>query len=137
MNETDFNFVFLASCTATYGDRYWLRKTHMDQYTGSGTGDFVGHIQGKHVEIEMKVKPNRPSPEQIKSLNNVRRTGGFAACVIYTPECSYLVLPEQCNPFSYRDSARWLPLPHYSIPTREGKKATRLMLTALSIALGV
>jgi hypothetical protein len=112
-----------------------LRKTHGDQFTGSGTGDFVGHIRGKYVELELKVYPNRFSIEQHKSLVNVNRTGGYGAGILWTDVMCWLIPGELV--LSYKDRSKWIPLPTYEVPRREGGVATRLRLELLTINLGV
>lgn len=51
-----------------------------------GASDLIGwDSQGRFVAIEVKVKGNKPSPDQVSFIEAVRAAGGIAG-VVYGPE---------------------------------------------------
>ncbi len=51
-----------------------------------GTPDIVGFTKdGRYIGLEIKIKPNKPSPVQQEFIDNLNRCGGIGA-VIYSQE---------------------------------------------------
>lgn len=56
-----------------------------------GSSDIIGWSAGKFVALEAKVKPRKPTPEQVAFILAVDRAGGIGA-VVYSLEDCYSVL---------------------------------------------
>lgn len=50
-------------------------------YGGSGIPDLIACIQGRFVGIEAKAGKNKPTPLQLKNLNEIYKCGGIALCI--------------------------------------------------------
>jgi Holliday junction resolvase len=50
-------------------------------FGGSGVPDIVGCYNGKFFGIECKAGKNKPTPLQLKNLDNIKATGGIAMVV--------------------------------------------------------
>lgn len=50
-------------------------------YGGSGVPDIVGCYKGRFFGIECKAGKNKPTPLQIKNLNDIATNGGIAVVV--------------------------------------------------------
>jgi hypothetical protein len=111
-SEKHLEEIFIGSVRRLYREHAYLRKTHPDKFEGKGKPDYVGHIYGVHVEIELKVEPNRPSKEQKSEIRQVTSSGGFAAVLIWAKGSFYIVYNEHVETFSYRDRTHWQLLPH-------------------------
>lgn len=81
INETMFGHAIQRAI-----DRVWhlnaaMRKVHPDKFESSGHADLSGSINGKAVEIELKVKPGRPSPAQLSALQRKANAGAIVFIV--------------------------------------------------------
>ncbi|MBM63665.1 MAG: hypothetical protein CL484_12035 [Acidobacteria bacterium] len=102
-----------------HGNSY-IRVSHPDQYEQRGIPDLLGHIFGIHIEIELKVHPNRPSGSQVEQMRRVNESGGYACVILYWPKRKeyYLVEKDNISEFSYRKRESWVRLPHANIDGR-------------------
>ncbi len=113
------------SLGCAFKGHHYIRVTHPDMYEESGKPDLIGHIYGMHVEIELKVSPNRPSDMQKEQIHRVSTTGGFACVIVWhkKDDIYYLVPPENVADFSYRDRKKlWWRLKHAEVSLPEGKR---------------
>lgn len=57
-------------------------KTHAFRAAGvDGISDIIGMIEGRFVAIEVKLPGNKPRPDQLEFLDNVKRAGGVGLWV--------------------------------------------------------
>lgn len=123
-----------------YSIGHWYKcsmidKRHADGFTEAGICDFSGHIDGKYLELELKVSNNYFSDLQKTRIAKVCRTGAFAAGLLHLrDDDSYWLIPDGIiQHFSYRTKTGWIPLPLLDVNDRDGThKALNLRgLTAL------
>jgi Holliday junction resolvase len=63
----------------------YVLKVHGSAWQRAGVPDLLCCVDGRFVGLELKVKPNKPSPLQLHEISKIERSGG-AAAVIYTTE---------------------------------------------------
>ena len=107
-NETQFQRSLRASLKGMFGDAMFVQKTHGNQFTGAGVSDLIGHLGGKFFGLELKMKGNRPSPDQYRWMKKQIDAGGFGFWVIYDKDeqCTYWVPGSE--QVSYRDKKNWI-----------------------------
>lgn len=130
--EKQLEEIFRKSVSTTYGARAFFRKTHGDMFTGAGTPDFVGHIYGACVELELKVHPGVFSQLQKNNIRDVAASGGFSGGILQYESSYYFLSPMHVYDFSYRSRPSWVPLPLYRMTTRNGLE-NRLNLAPLTM----
>lgn len=62
------------------------RISRMVKLAETGTPDIIGYSKdGRYIGIEVKIKPNKPSPAQIEFISNLKRCNGIGA-IVYSQE---------------------------------------------------
>ena len=77
MNETAFKTKVLKVLQSKGG--WWYKSA--DKFT-AGIPDILGVYNGKFIAIELKVKPNKPTPLQLHTLHLININNG-SATVLY------------------------------------------------------
>ena len=120
--QKDFQY----SLGCAFPGTHYIRVTHPDVYEESGKPDMVGHIFGMHIEIELKVDGNYPSPNQREQLRRVNESGGFGCVLIHHRKDKkyYLIHGDNITNFSYRDrkKEKWVELTHSIVSTPDGNR---------------
>jgi len=72
--------IFAFKCPTTGYFHPTLKRfvKHKNPFAISGVSDILCVIEGKFVAIEVKSAKGRPSPDQIKFIDNVNKHGGIA-----------------------------------------------------------
>lgn len=81
INETMFGHAIQRAIERVWTTNASVRKVHPDMYESSGHADLSGVINGQSVEIELKIKPNRPSPTQLNALQRKANAGSVVFIV--------------------------------------------------------
>lgn len=55
-----------------------VMRKHTNPFAIPGTSDILAIIKGKFVAIECKSAKGKPTPDQIKFIDNINKNGGFA-----------------------------------------------------------
>lgn len=84
-------------------------KYHGGQYGLAGMPDILCCINGIFVGIECKVKPGRPSDNQLTVMRAINRAGGLSMMIIGQKGSDdyWWVNVTEDRGFSYRDSKLW------------------------------
>lgn len=67
---------FLKTLPKTWHFKHWAGA-----YSQKGIPDIIGCINGRFVGIEVKASKGKPSPLQIRAVENIRKAGGYADIV--------------------------------------------------------
>lgn len=75
-------------------------KTHGGSFGNAGKPDITGCINGRRFEIEVKRPGNKPTPLQLKTLEEWRQAGALAG-VAYNVDDVKEILQEELAKLSY------------------------------------
>lgn len=83
---------------AARGQRIKVEKRHGSEFSVAGEPDLFGCLDGKHFELEVKVKPNKPTPLQLLRLNEWARVGAIQSWVTSPEEAVDALWPTVAKP---------------------------------------
>lgn len=117
--ERRFQVIVNRSIRQTFSGHCHIRDTDPEMTVVGGRSsrnigrpDIVGHVFGAHLEVELKVYPNRPTAEQKSEIRKVIETGGLAFVMLWHSRSDkYYMIPHWAvEDFSYRKREKWIEL---------------------------
>lgn len=63
-------------------EKIWHRNIHGNEFQ-SGLPDIIACVDGTFLGLELKIYPNKPTPQQETTLAQIKKSGG-EGCVVYT-----------------------------------------------------
>lgn len=71
-------FAFKCPTTGFYDSKRKAFRKHTNPFCINGVSDIIAIIKGIFVAIECKSAKGKPTPDQIKFIDNINKNGGFA-----------------------------------------------------------